>query len=155
MKTNIKHIALGLLTVTTTFFACRKEEFKPLQPMTPAEQTPIKPKPVSPKYDLVNTTWKVTYFDNAGSVETDYYNRNTFALYSNNLLVVMLEEDAMEKGKWSAVYGLKSSLTLEFPESSFYNNLSGNWRIVKQSDTMLFLETDKKDGVVKMQMEKV
>jgi hypothetical protein len=155
MKTNIKHIALGLLTVSATFFACRKEEFKPLKPITPVAQTPLKPKPVASKYDLVNTRWKITYFDNAGSIETNNYSRTSFALYSDNLLVVMKGEDAIEKAKWTSIIGEKSSLLLDFPESSYYKELSGDWRIVKQSDTMLFLETYKKTGLVKVTMEKI
>jgi hypothetical protein len=155
METNIKTIALGILVASTTLFSCQKEQLIPLKPGISEQSTVLKPKPVTENYSLVNTKWKITHFDNLGTDYTDYYLKNTFGFYSNHLLLAMEGNIALEKGKWSSESEAKRNLTLSFPAESRFYNLSGLWRISNQSNTMLFLETDRKDGVVYITMERV
>jgi hypothetical protein len=174
MKTNIRIISIGFLALSTSFFACKKEPLiKPISnaqnasaveprpggstmnPNQDEEASAIKPKPVTNNYDLTNTTWRVNHYTYVGADQTKTFEGHSFRFLSNSLAVGLKGGIEMQKGKWSSEMQTKNNLNILFGESFPYSGMNGNWRILKQSDVMMFLEKDVKGGVVQASMERI
>jgi hypothetical protein len=153
MKTNVKCIAIALLTITL-FGSCKKEPIMPLQTDNDLQYD----QPMTPGSFLIDGTWVVTVYDDGSQTKpAPISNLSGFKLKFNAAHVVIgTNKETSFIGKWYYFIENKANkwLVIDFGAQPLLM-ISSKWQSLGESVTAIKVTGFKDGKLVNMALEKV